>query len=896
MLLKSIHIDGFGIFNDKHVTGLKKGVNIIYGPNEFGKTTLLEFIRRILFGFPGKRAPNQYPAINGGQYGGRLLCELKSGEEIEISRTEGTHGGPLNLLIGSDEKSGKDCLNPYLGSISETFYKNVYAFSLSELEEVESLKAEEISNRIYGAGLELGGKSLTEIKKTFRGVRDTLFKKSGSANELAKSLSSIKEQENQIRELQKGLSEYESLKSKKEEIESEVTEAKRVIKELNEKKYYLENLEKLFPAYIRMKQAKANLDDLGDVDEIAEDAVETSLELQREIDGLQISLDEKQGDLDSLIELHDSVQFNENILSLESKVLELQTSEKSYSDARQDTEKVSIERARLESEINTEISKLGPDWDQSKVKDFSVTTSQDDSIRTAREKLEKAERDFNNAEIKLEQHRDGVLQGFGAKTYSSKLFKNAHLVIVALGVVGTVYGFYVANWPLLILSGITALIGGVIAFNLKTDGGLDKVDSGERRLNDNLEANKDSLSAVRGEWGKELAELGLENLSPNGFEKIIPNIESIKTKIDSKSSLDERLERMKATIDRVESTYADVLKETDSSKFGKNIETNITLIINQFDDAKEGKREKENLEGRQTEVNSKIKTNIIQLKKKVNELKKYIEKTGAVDLDDLKKKNELYSNKVEYETSVEEDKNAIQSIVGLDKKYEDFLLRVEASSLESIKVEIDENNQELEDLTARKEQLNIEIGGVNTLLESLANDEALIKIQTDLEIQKTLLREKSREWAKAQIALKVFNKAIAKYESTRQPDVINMAQSVFSDITDSKYPELKMLAENQELIILDQNKKSKKVAELSRGSMEELYFSMRLGLIDVYEKRAEPMPFVMDDTFVNFDDSRRDKAINALQEFAKNRQVIVLTCHAHVNEMFKSIGANILSV
>ncbi len=896
MLLKSIHIDGFGIFNDRHITDLKNGVNIIYGPNEFGKTTLLEFIRRILFGFPGKRAANQYPALNGGQYGGRLIGELKSGEEIEISRTEGTHGGPLKLLIGSDEKSGKDCLNPYFGSISETFYRNVYAFSLSELEEVESLGKDEIKNRIYGAGLELGGKSLTEIKNNFRGVRDSLYKKSGSANELAKALSSIKDMENQIKELQKSLSEYESMKSKKEEIESEVNEAKRVIKELNEKKYYLENLEKLFPTYIRMKQAESSLDDLGDVEEISEDALETSLELQREVDGLQISLDEKQGDLDSLNELYNSVQFNKNILSLESKVLELQTSEKSYSDARLDTEQVSIERGRLESEINAETSKLGAGWDQSKVKEFSVTTSQEDSIRTAREKIEKAERDFNNAEIKLEQHRDGIIQGFGTKTYSSKLFKNAHLVIGILGVLGIIYGFYAENWPLTILSAITSLIAIITGFNLKTNGGLDKVDGVEQRLNDNLEANRDFLDAARAEWGKKLADLGLENLSPNGFEKIIPNIESIKTKIDSKSSLDERLERMKATIDRVETTYAEVLKKSESSKFGKNIETNITLIINQFNDAKEAKREKDSLDKRKSELDSKIKIQKKQLKKKISALKKHIERTGAVDLDDLKKKDELYANKVELLNSVDEDRNSIQSIVGLGKKYDDFVLRIEASSLESFKVEIDENNQKHEELTARKDQLNIEIGEVNTRLQSLANDEALIKIQTDLEIQKTLLREKSREWAKAQIALKIFNKAIAKYESTRQPDVLNMAQSVFSDITDSKYPKLKMLAENQELIVLDQNGKSKKVTELSRGSMEELYFSMRLGLIDVYEKRAEPMPFVMDDTFVNFDDQRRDKAINALQEFAKNRQVIVLTCHTHVNDMFKNIGANILSV
>ena len=67
MQLREIHIDGFGVFHNKLVTGLKPGLNIVYGKNEFGKTTLLEFIRRVLFGFPTKAKNNKinlYPPLN----------------------------------------------------------------------------------------------------------------------------------------------------------------------------------------------------------------------------------------------------------------------------------------------------------------------------------------------------------------------------------------------------------------------------------------------------------------------------------------------------------------------------------------------------------------------------------------------------------------------------------------------------------------------------------------------------------------------------------------------------------------------------------------------------------------------------------------------------------------
>ena len=89
MEIKEIQIDRFGFFLNKSVKGLSPGLNVIYGPNEFGKTTLLEFIRRMLYGFPRKVSKiNQYKPVNGGQAGGILKCALASKQIISIIREE----------------------------------------------------------------------------------------------------------------------------------------------------------------------------------------------------------------------------------------------------------------------------------------------------------------------------------------------------------------------------------------------------------------------------------------------------------------------------------------------------------------------------------------------------------------------------------------------------------------------------------------------------------------------------------------------------------------------------------------------------------------------------------------------------------------------------------------
>ena len=66
-------------------------MTVFYGPNEAGKSTLLEFVRRVLFGFPRRSGRvNPYPAMAGGRYGGRIAFEDSEGRLYDVRRTTGT--------------------------------------------------------------------------------------------------------------------------------------------------------------------------------------------------------------------------------------------------------------------------------------------------------------------------------------------------------------------------------------------------------------------------------------------------------------------------------------------------------------------------------------------------------------------------------------------------------------------------------------------------------------------------------------------------------------------------------------------------------------------------------------------------------------------------------------
>src|SRR5437867_11218943 len=72
MRIENIHVDGFGVWTDKNWGPLGPRLNVFYGPNKTGKSTLMAFIRSMLFGFEKRGNPKRYDPVNGGSHGGWL--------------------------------------------------------------------------------------------------------------------------------------------------------------------------------------------------------------------------------------------------------------------------------------------------------------------------------------------------------------------------------------------------------------------------------------------------------------------------------------------------------------------------------------------------------------------------------------------------------------------------------------------------------------------------------------------------------------------------------------------------------------------------------------------------------------------------------------------------------
>lgn len=188
MKIREIHIDRFGCFRD-HTRAFPPGFAVIGEKNEAGKTTTLEFIRRLFFGFPdGRRAGNRYlpPGMKDSEeFGGSALLELDNGTTLRISRHRSNGKLRLETADGRvNEAADGEFLR--LTGLSAEWYSRIYAITLDELTSLSALDSGEIRRRFYGAPLAAAGVSPTRLRRDLEEEAKAIFKQRSANSEIGR--------------------------------------------------------------------------------------------------------------------------------------------------------------------------------------------------------------------------------------------------------------------------------------------------------------------------------------------------------------------------------------------------------------------------------------------------------------------------------------------------------------------------------------------------------------------------------------------------------------------------------------------------------------------------------------------------------------------------------------
>jgi len=889
MIIRDIYIDGFGVWNGRPLTGFTKGINIITGRNEAGKSTLQKFIRYTLFGYPHLTEHRMAP-VNGGVHGGRIRCQLSSGEEAIFERSSGSKGGNIKLEYHGANTSDGAQWQQLLGNASGDLYKNIYAFSLDELVELDSLKSSGVEDKIFSVGLGLGNTSIGNIESGLSNQVNAIYLPRGSANRLAKLMTEFLQKKTRVQEIQNDLPRYQGLNREIETLQAGLEKTKQDLQVSRNEHSRLKNLLACYDNFIEAEYCREGLLALPAKQAypgnglVALDKLEgTESSLLEKIRDLQQGTGEEQG----LLELEnerDAIIVKDDLLKQQGKLTMLVNGlalhKQKVLDFKEDDEKIK----RIEESIRQELQRIGSGWDTGHIREFGNTILHKDKIAGFRQRREELDR----KRIKLETE-ETTMAANRPRLNIPAIAITISISILILSIVGIIYRIYIPAAALVLIAGIVFWRRG-------------KYGSTE----DPLHSVRHELKALREKeepaWRKDyqtylVSELRIQgSLSTDAVIDILNSIESIKKEIAEQDELQARQGRDRSPSILAYNQEAASLKPfLDELEAADTTEEWVHLARTKFESAKRDAERKSRLEEiiqQKTRLLERAKT---ELQETLTSTEQLLGGIGAEDRAAYRKK---YADNEEV-IRLNEVRNrailTIEKIAGINTfdKVSQFLSTHDKATLDENIRALDAEVQLLE---GQVQESSTSIGGKRVERDRIEGESALATHLTELEMVREKINQDYRAWAAGKIALKIMAEVKAKYEREKQPAVIKSSGKYFSAMTGGKYGRISVSLGEKAVRIYDALEASKPIEQLSRGTKEQLLISLRLGFIEQYETQSEPLPVIVDEIFVNFDPDRLKETARLLHDFAQTRQVLIFTCHPSTKDYFEGMEVNAIDL
>ncbi|MEK3937354.1 AAA family ATPase [Sporosarcina sp. FSL W7-1349] len=952
MRIEKLVIYGFGKHENVTIE-LGSGMNVLYGLNEAGKTTIQQFILHILFGFPQKNsALLRYEPKSGGKYGGQVQLWDERYGICTIERIRGKSAGEVTVNFGDGTVGGEEKLKELLRQYDRPSFEAIFSFSLLQLQGFEKMDEDELSRTLLASGT-TGVDVLLQVEKKLEKEMGDLFKKSGKLPQMNVKIEELRNLESELKAERERIAKYAPSVDRLREIDGLLEEKRRQdillreeeerlalarqIQPLLEKKRSLESQlaerkDLRFPvdgvrryemtagklaeskaaarrleeelAHVKSQMAqKADADKLSQLERLLARESEwhgwhaslgSLLEENRQLAGMRRRLLDRLGiDPDreeTLLQADVSLQREEELAD---RLRQLEDNEKRINAVQYSLEELDREWRSLQSELHTHERSAPSEKDRELAEQWP----------TIRQRLAEA--------------RAYLSLGGSQSNSNEKLVLYAFLAVAALCIV---YGFIQTQW-LIIAVGI--LVGGMGIFLHMNN-----------RSSSDIEKTREMESYVAAYDGQE-----------RHFEELAENIRLFRVQEESlKGGLEKAGERRQA----IEAEMADLQTRksrlsTDLARFlrdyGISGMPSMTIIPELFRMSREFQEVSRDIEinaDQLATLNEKISERIEAaerlLQKQVQpdhlyellrsdfmRLKREADrwKSWAETLDEQQAKIQECGNLIKtYENQISslfseagaateeqfyEAHNAYQETDLLKRQLEDVHAQI------SVQGEIDvppfRTDTEWEEqgrmirerrkaIAEEVEHLVDEKAKLVHRTDQLLNDETLGQKQQLLEIKRAELVVLAKKWSERKAVTEAIRRTMDELKEQKLPAVLRIAADLFHRLTNGNYKSL-YVTETGHFQAVATDGSYFPIAELSQATKEQAYIALRFALADSMQDIA-PFPLILDDPFVHFDVERQSSMIAVMEEMQETHQFIYFTCHA--DRMDKWKDATILNV
>lgn len=409
MKITDLKIDGFGVWHDLTLRGLSPELTVFYGPNEAGKSTLMQFMRSILYGITPQRRERYLPPVVGGRPGGWLKVDTDNGP-LTISRyaDRGPNDvGKVTIITADGEEQGDRLLRESLEHVDEPTYLNIFAVGLREVQELNSLSDTAAAQWMYRLTSGLDRISLYDVIHMLEGTRLRLLNSWEEKSELRSLLSQRDQLRGEMEELiTKGRRWTQSavkLRELAEEVDARQAEAKATTARARR----LEVAISLKPLWIKRSKIDDQIERFGTLQPLEENTIATLDEFNQKIEEHERQRDIQKGQRHQLREDSKQLGINDVLVRNGKRIEALLEQQDWLKSVERMVNEIGDEVRELDARLASENERLAHEWTGAGKIPPRITTEIVEQLAPQARAIEATSQLVATAKHELEVHRAG---------------------------------------------------------------------------------------------------------------------------------------------------------------------------------------------------------------------------------------------------------------------------------------------------------------------------------------------------------------------------------------------------------------------------------------------------------------------------------------------------------
>lgn len=375
MRITDIQIERFGVWQDLSLPLTDPGVSIFYGPNEAGKSTLMRFIRGVLYGYRPSDERTAGPEAAYRRCSGSLGLEHRN---LDYTIRRESHSGTRGrVTINGHDHGGTvhERLQRLLGGASEAVYENVFAIGLEELQQMATLSGADVAKHLYALSLGHQGRRILAAQAAASRETSELLDVDAGRGRILECLQQLDQIDRDLDSIHNSTDRISQLADERVELYEEIDVIKQQQSTLERNLRGCQFLERVVAPWKKQRELRKELDMLPQVSSLSEDALKQFDEIEQELientkhrekllaDAQTLEDQAEQTELDPILDEHVCI-----IRELLSRQEDVRRVERRLQERR-------AERAKREGEMQAALIEASADlpWDRLERFDTSAT-------------------------------------------------------------------------------------------------------------------------------------------------------------------------------------------------------------------------------------------------------------------------------------------------------------------------------------------------------------------------------------------------------------------------------------------------------------------------------------------------------------------------------------------